>query len=240
MRVLQAFDGSRGRLSLSELAQATKLDVSAMQRFTHTLTSLGFLRRDEATKSYELSPRLLDFAHHYIASSSLLTRSVPYLQQLAQETEEATNLTILDGTEVVFVLRFVSRNVLHTNFIVGTRMPAYCTAPGLAMLAALPEADAGDILSRSSLVRHTPHTVIDARAIRRRLASIRDQGYAHTSEEYLMGDVSTAAVAKDPGERRMAAVNVALSKARWQGAKDERRYANLVISAASAISAPPK
>jgi DNA-binding IclR family transcriptional regulator len=168
----------------------------------------------------------------------MLTRALPYLQQLGHETEEATNLTVIDGVDVIFVLRIVSRNVLQTNFVVGTRMPAYCTAPGLAMLASLPPAAADDILARSKLVRHTPYTVTNVRAIKRRLALIRERGYAHTAEEYVLGDISTAAAVTDAGGRAMAGVSVAVSKARWAAESDERRYADLVISAAAAISAP--
>lgn len=238
MRVLRVFDGAQGHLSLSEISALTGLDISATQRFTHTLTVLDFLRRDEKTKKYELSPQLLDFAHHYIASNAMLTRALPYLQQLGHETEEATNLTVIDGIDVVFVLRIVSRNVLHTNFVVGTRMPAYCTAPGLAILARLPQGEAEDILGRSNLVRHTPHTVTDVRAIKRRLALIRERGYAHTAEEYVLGDISTAAAITDSSGRAVSAVSVAVSKSRWADAGHERRYADLVISTASAIAAP--
>jgi DNA-binding IclR family transcriptional regulator len=237
-RVLKVFDGTQSHLSLSEISVLTGLDISAAQRFTHTLAALDFLRRNEKTKKYELSPQLLDFAHHYIASNAMLTRALPYLQQLGHETEEATNLTVIDGIDVVFVLRIVSRNVLQTNFVVGTRLPAYCTAPGLAMLATLPAADADDILERSRPVRHTPNTVIDVRAIKRRLAQIRQCGYAHTAEEYVLGDMTTAAAVTDAVGRAVAAVSVAVSKARWRGKSDEKRYANLVISTAAAISAP--
>lgn len=145
---------------------------------------------------------------------------------------------VIDGIDVVYVLHIVSRNVLHTNFVVGTRMPAYCTAPGLAILARLPQGEAEDILGRSNLVRHTPHTVTDVRAIKRRLALIRERGYAHTAEEYVLGDISTAAAITDSSGRAVSAVSVAVSKSRWADAGHERRYADLVISTASAIAAP--
>ncbi|RZA16878.1 MAG: IclR family transcriptional regulator, partial [Proteobacteria bacterium] len=58
MKVLMAFDGSQRQLSLSDIAALTGMDLSAAQRFTHTLATLGYLNKD-SSKKYELSPRLL-------------------------------------------------------------------------------------------------------------------------------------------------------------------------------------
>ena len=75
--------------------------------------ALGYLRRDEGTKKYELSPRLLDFAYHYVASNEMLERALPYVQQLALDTEEATNLSVLDEADVVFGTGPVTRDSLQ-------------------------------------------------------------------------------------------------------------------------------
>ena len=135
--------------------------MSAAQRFTHTLGQLGLLRRDPATKLYELSPRMLDFAYQFIGANELVGLATPFLQQLAAETEETVNLTLLDDTEIVFVQRFVSRHVLTPEVIVGTRLPAYCTSSGLAILSALPEDEARAVLSRSNRITYTQYTQTD-------------------------------------------------------------------------------
>lgn len=236
MRVLAAFDGKQPRLTLSQIASLTDLDLSAAQRFTHTLTTLGYLQKNLVSKTYELSPRLLNFSYQYLASSELVNRAAPYLRQLSQETEETTNVTVLDGTDIVFALRLVSRHVLNPHVIVGTRIPAYCTAPGLAILAHLPTDQAQAILAQSNLIAHTPHTVFDAGAILKRLETIRGQGYAHTEGEFFLGDISTAAAVLDAHGLPIGAINVAVSRIRWHGEKDEKRLAEMVMSAAAAVS----
>lgn len=236
MTVLTAFDGSKRQLSLSEIAAITGFDMSATQRFTFTLAALGYLRKDPESRKYELSPRLLDFTYHYLTSNELVSRATPYLQQLGSETEEATNLTVLDDTDIVFVLRIVSRNVFNAHVITGSRLPAYCTAPGLAILATLDDGEIDDILSRTNLVAHTASTVYQPRKIKERIAQIRKQGYAHTEDEYFVSDISTAAAITNTRGRGIGAVNIAVARPRWQADRDERRYADLVISTASAIS----
>lgn len=236
MKVLTAFDGSKRQLSLSEISSLTGFDMSATQRFTFTLAALGYLVKDADSRKYELSPRLLDFTYHYLTSSELVSRATPYLQQLGSETEEATNLTVLDGTDIVFVLRIVSRNVFNAHVITGSRLPAYCTAPGLAILATLPDGEIDDILSRTNLVPYTSSTVYQPRKIKDRIAQIRKQGYAHTEDEYFVSDISTAAAITNAHGRGIGAVNIAVARSRWHADRDERRFADLVISTASAIS----
>lgn len=237
MRVLGAFHASKRSLSLTEIAAASGLDMSAAQRFTHTLVELRYLQRDAATRTYALAPRLLDFANDYLASNELAARAAPYVHELAKATEEATSLALLDGAEVVFVLRVVSRNVLHMGYHVGSRIPAYCTAQGRAILSTLPAAEVDALLAGVQLARHTPHTVTEPRALRRRLAQARERGYAFAAEEYLLGDLSVAAPVTDATGRAIAAINVAVPASRWKGEADERRYAALVMTAAQALSA---
>lgn len=240
MRVLRAFDGSKRQLSLSEVAALSDLDSSAAQRFTHTLAALGYLLKDASTRKYELSVRLLDFTYHYLASSELAQRAAPVLQKLARDTEEVCNLTVPDGADIVFVQRIVSRNVLVPNVIVGSRLPAYCTAPGLAILSTWPSEDVDEVLARSELAKHTPRTMTDPRRIKARLARIRAAGYAHTQDELFADDISTAVPVLDVRGRAIGALNIAVSRARWNAERDLDRYAGLLRAAAAAVSAPQR
>jgi len=240
MKVLVAFDGSRRDLSLSEICVLADLDLSAAQRFTFTLTALGYLKKDPQTRRYELSPRLLDFTYHYLASNEVVSRAGPFLQQLGQMTEEACNLTVLDGADIVFVQRIVSRNVLNPDVIVGSRLPAYCTAPGLAMLSTLPDEEVSAVLDASKLVQHTPKTITSRRAIKARLACARSDGFVRTEDEYYVGDISTAAPITNAQGLAVGAINIAVSRARWDSTHDAQRIADMVRSTAVAISAHRK
>src|SRR5205823_12784407 len=60
MIVLKAFDASKPRLTLSQIATLSDMDLSGAQRFTYTLVNLGYLRKDEATKTYALSPQVFE------------------------------------------------------------------------------------------------------------------------------------------------------------------------------------
>jgi DNA-binding IclR family transcriptional regulator len=237
LRVLTAFNARRPTLSLSQLAVATGLDKSATQRFAHTLLRLGYLRKDPRTKHFELTARTLAPAYHYTQSNPLVRRAVPYLVQLAGVTEEATNLSLLEGTDIVFVARFVTRHVIASHVTVGTHSPAFCTAPGIAMLSHLPPAEAQAILDASTLRAYTPHTTWRMPELQAKLREAAVRGYAVCSEEMLINDISVAAPILDSEGRPVAAVNVAISKLRCDAPTAESRFAPLVVNTAQAISA---
>jgi len=235
-RVLTAFDAKRRTLSLSQLAQATGMDVSATQRFAHTLQRLGYLHKDPHTRHFELTTLTLAPAYHYTQSNPLLRRAVPYLVQLSSSTEEATNLSVLESTHIVFVARFISRHGLQVNLSVGTRMPAYCTGPGIAILSQLPRTEADAILRASKLKPYTPHTTWRMPDLLAKLEVAAMRGYAVCVDEMTMNDISVAAPVLDTDGRPIAAVNVGVSKLRIDATAAEAQFAPLVVATAQAIS----
>ena len=96
-RVLTAFGAGHSSLSLAQVAQATGLDKSAAQRFTHTLERLGYLRKAPETRHFSLTPRTLEPGYHYMRASSILDRAVPYLLELSRATEESVSLSVQIG-----------------------------------------------------------------------------------------------------------------------------------------------
>lgn len=237
-RVLQAFDGTRKSLSLSQLVEDTGLDMSAAQRFTHTLVKLGYLHKDEETRRFELTVKALDFGYHYTRSSSLVERALPYLLHISKTVEETVNLTVLDGTEIVFISRFLSRHVLNNDVVIGTRLPAYCTAPGIAILSRLPPEEAAAVLDRSDLRPFTAATTWDRKELMAKISRSADQGYATAFEEYFHGDLSFAAAIVDQNGYPTGAINIAVSSSRYTPRQAEAELAPLVVAAASSISHP--
>jgi len=235
-RVLSAFDAGHGALTLSQIATATGLDKSAAQRFTHTLQVLGYLSKDPVTRQYELTPKTLDLGYHFTRSSALVERSLPYLIHLSQVTSETVSLTVLDGSEIVFVARFLSPHMLNTGVIVGTRRPAYCTAPGIAMLAALPPSEAIDILERSDRRPFTPNTVWEMDALKEKLGHSRERGFALANEEIHIGDISVGAAILSGAGRVAGAVSIGVSRIRYEKEEVVEKFAPLVVAAAQQVS----
>lgn len=235
-QVLHAFDGPRRFMTLADIARAANLDRSATQRLVYTLETLGYLKRIEGTRNYGLSSKVLQFSHSYLKANELIDKASPYLLDMSRNLGETCNLHELDGHEVVFVARFPGQHLIHIDFVIGSRLPAYFTASGIAILSALPEEVRQDLLKRTQLVPLTPYTITDPDELREQVQLAAMRGYSIQINQSVMGDISVAAPIIDEHGRAVAAVNISVPTTRWTKERAEAELVQHVHVAATSIS----
>ncbi len=235
-RVLETFDPLHSRQTLTQLAQRAGIDRSAAQRFAHTLLNLGYLQKVPGSKTYELAAKSLNMAYRYTRSSLLVQRAHPYLLHLNRSTGETISLTLLDDTDIIYLARYLSSNTLDNDVIVGSRLPAYCSAAGLVFLAGLDDAQIHDILARSDLRAYTPKTVFDLEKIWRRIYETRQRGFAIAEEQVYTNDIALAAPIYLPDGHTTAAAVLAASNLRYNEDTLIRQFVPMMISATRSVT----
>jgi DNA-binding IclR family transcriptional regulator len=235
-QVLEALNTAGRGVGLTELAALAGLDRSAVQRITHTLRVLGYLRQDPTTRSFTLSGRMLEFGHTVLATDQLRERAQPHLEALNRRTGETVNLMELEGQEIVYVARYPSLHAVSVDLHVGSRLPAFCTAAGRAILSRMDEADALARLKAARRTAMTRHTVTDLASLRGLLEQARSLGYALNDQEAFIGDISVAAPLLDRGGQPLGAVNIAVPSPRWQRQQVLERLAPQLLKTAAAIN----
>jgi IclR family pca regulon transcriptional regulator len=156
---------------------------------------------------------------------------------LREEVQEAVNLGLLDGTEVVYVARVLSDHLISLRLYVGSRLPAYASSLGRAMLAFLPDDEAQAIIDRSELKPITRHTITDRRRILAELQRVRAQGYAFNDQEIAEGLRGVAAPVLSAAGRPIAAVNISIPRPLDGPAEVATVLAPKVMETARTISA---
>jgi IclR family transcriptional regulator, pca regulon regulatory protein len=239
--VILAFSGGKRDMNLRELAEATGLTKSAVQRFTFTLESLGLLTKDPQSKRYQLSPRCLDLGYGYLRSNWLIDHANAYLLDLNRKCGETVNLSVPDGLDMVYVSRFPSHKYIAIHMPVGQRLPMFCTAAGRAYLSALPPQESDAAIARSRLHAYTPSTIIDPKRLCEVVEEARVAGFSWANEEYFRGDINLAIAVRDGSGRPIGAVNVALPTSRWSLESGKAEIAPMLLETMRAIgsSAPP-
>ncbi|MHA3902697.1 IclR family transcriptional regulator [Castellaniella sp. WN] len=235
-KVLHAFDGARRHMSLADLARNTGLDRSATQRLVHTLEALGYLRRVPETRLYGLAPKLLQLSYNYIRANELIDKASPYLLDISRTVGETTNLHELDGADIVFLARFPGQHLVNVDITVGSRLPAFFTASGIAILSRLPEARRRDILAQTDLRPITPYTETDPQKLLDRVQRAAAKGYAVVKNETVLGDISIAAPVADHRGHTVSAINIAVPTTRWTLERVESELVQHVQVAATSIS----
>jgi len=235
-QILHAFDGPQRYMSLADMARVSGMDRSAAQRLVYTLEALGYLRRMADSRLYGLTPKVLQFSYNYVRANELIDKASPYLLDISRTLGETSNLQELDGPHIVFVARFPGKHLVNVDIAVGSRLPAYFTASGIAMLSRLPDARRQAILAQTSLVAMTPHTEIRPAPLLARVQQAAHKGYALIANETVLGDISIAAPIVDHGGQAVAAINISVPTTRWTVARVESELAAHVQVAAASIS----
>jgi len=234
--VLDAFNGTRGHLTIADIARASNLDRSATQRLVYTLEKIGYLRRIPDTRQYGLTSKVLQLSYNYLRANALVDKASPYLLDISRTLGETTNLQELDDTEIVFVARFPGKHLVNVDIAVGSRLPAFCTASGTAILARMEPSQRVEVLQRSRLTAITPYTETRMEELLARIERAAERGYAVITNETVMGDISIAAAITDHRGVAVAAVNIAVPTTRWTTEQVEAQLAQHVQVAATSIS----
>jgi len=212
------------------------LSKSTIQRLTYTLQHLGYLDRDRETKKFRLGPKTLSLGLSVMRNLDLRKVASPYLEAASKEIGETVNLAILDGTEIVYVERIKTQQILNINLQVGSRLHAYCTSMGKAMLAFLPESRLKEILEKADMVALTPYTITRKEDLKKELQKVRARGFAMNNEELSIGLRSVAAPVRNFTGEVIAAVNIAVPSIRVSLRRLETDLAKKVIETANKIS----
>ncbi|WP_110649308.1 IclR family transcriptional regulator [Salinicola peritrichatus] len=231
MTVLYTFSSGIQSQSLSEIAIASGLDKSAVQRFTHTLTKLGLLEKHEQTRRYSLGKKTLELSYFYLRADPLIERATPIVLALRQRCNERVNLSLFDDTTILYAIRQPSRHDYPGASLVGRRMPLHCTAGGRAIMAKLDEAHIDDILARSELTPLTPYTLLDPERIRAEVCKTRERGYALAVQESVPGELTLGAAIINAQRQPIAALHIAGSISDWSPADFEDKLAPLLLEA---------
>lgn len=243
--ILELFDAHTTTLTAVEIAERTGLNRATAHRFCQTLTTLGYLQ-DVGHRQLSPGPKALSLAQSALASWSLPELARPHLVHLQEQTGEAVNLAVLDGTEVVYVVRLLADHLIALRLGVGSRLPAYATSLGRAILAFSPTAEVEDVLRRSDLRPLTPHTITEPEELRAELARIHQRGYALNDQELSLGLRGIAAPVLGARGTAIAAVNVSLPHPLAGGATEQDLVAQVKTCAArigalaGALPGPPR
>jgi IclR family transcriptional regulator, pca regulon regulatory protein len=123
---------------------------------------------------------------------------------------EAASIAAIDGSEMVYLERLqLPLGRLGITQRVGARVPVYCTAVGHAILAYLPVEERMQILNARERAKLTPNTPVSIAEIESRLQKVRENGYAVSDQDTVLGVRVIAAPIFDPDDRPWAAISAA-------------------------------
>ncbi len=211
LAILGCFTQQRPVLGIADIADELGMSRSTTHRYATTLLALGYLEQGISRK-YRLSLKVADLGMSALSSTDLAEHARPHLQALREESSSTVSLAILDGADILCIDRIESprRPPMRagSDLTRGTRLPAYCTAMGKVLLAALAEDDLRSALSETQLIKRGPNTITTKKGLRAALDEVREEGFAVSDEELARGLIAIACPVRSEGGQPLAAMGI--------------------------------
>jgi len=213
--VLKAFGPDRPELTLAEVAAQTGHDRGTAFRLVHTLVDLGYLRPVPEGRRFRLTLKCLELGYAALSAGDLPTHARPLLRELVPAVADAGSLGVLEKGEVIYVARVEAG--LERHGVVrrpGTRIGAYATALGHAILAWLPREAQIAQLESVPRVKLSDRTLTDLDPLLARLDEVRARGFAVSDGENAYGLRTVAAPVLDARGAPAAGVSLTIDSDR--------------------------
>lgn len=180
LRVIESFSDERPRLTATETGVLAGLTRTAARRYLLSLVHFGYAGTDG--KYYWLLPSILRLGQSYLDSARLPRLVQPFLQRMSMQTGETANLSVLDGQDVVYLLRSNAPRVLSIGYHTGARIPAHCVSAGFAILSTYTRPELERWVEGHDFSRFTPQTITKPDAFMELVESARNLGYWMTDQ----------------------------------------------------------
>ncbi|WP_420096705.1 IclR family transcriptional regulator [Brevibacterium sediminis] len=214
VRILSVFGPRAQSRGLREIAREADLPVSTVHRILNELEVEGLVSRDQSGR-WTLGNRLWEIASRGAEASDLRKAALPPMEDVVQALQVHISLSVLDGTDALYVERLAPDEFVVNITEVAGRLPAHACSAGL-MLTAFGPTEQQELMLRRRLEKLTENTITDPHELRALFARIREQGYA-AMEGIIVAESSGISV---PVYGRGGEVIAALTVIRHRGQED--------------------
>jgi IclR family transcriptional regulator, KDG regulon repressor len=172
------FLSNQKEATFTEIHTSLGIPKSSAYHILGTLTSRGYVRFAGDSSKCSLGLRLVELGTKSSSFIDMRAEALPLLGELVTKTNETCNLSILDGSEGVYIAKLEGHQTIRLNSWEGMRFPLHCTAMGKALLAWQEDEKLAELLPKLKLVQRTKNTITDLNKLSAQLRLVRKQGWA--------------------------------------------------------------
>jgi IclR family KDG regulon transcriptional repressor len=192
-------------MGISDISGKLELNKSTVFNIVYTLMDLNVLENQPDSK-FRLGTRFYILGNMAGKRSDLIQIAHPYLEMINEQTKLSAFLGLRSDRQAILIDKVDSAHGIKVSSEIGMQMPVLAGAGIKAMLSQLPDEEIDEILARSELKRHTPHSIIDKTVYKQEILKVRNQSIAYDREEYIEGMVALAIPIKVNGKDLQAAI----------------------------------
>ncbi|MFH2040426.1 MAG: IclR family transcriptional regulator [Chloroflexota bacterium] len=236
LQILSTFTRARPVLKVSDIAEITGFNQATVFRFVYTLEKLGYLSKDEGTKQYRQSVRMISLGLPAREGIAVLDISLPNMMDLSKAVNESVRLAVLDGSEIVTIGVAEIPERLYFRTRIGERAPALSMALGKVLFAFQPYDSLDSLFSKYDSKGNNGFASVDLEKVREELSQIQKQGYSIQDGELIPGLSSIAAPIFNFNNEIIAAIDISGLSSDILEPRKKELFINELVKNASKIS----
>ena len=180
-----------GEAGVTEVAAELGVHKSTAFRLVTTLEAHRLVEQTADRGKYRLGVGILRLAGATTARLDLVQEARPVCRQLATDTGETVNITVLSESSALYLDQVAGSSALQPHNWVGQHIPLHATSNGKVLLSGLDDAALDQALG--GLSRYTAVTITQKSRLREEIKLVREQGYAVAVDELEVGLSAAAA-----------------------------------------------
>jgi DNA-binding IclR family transcriptional regulator len=181
--LFEAFARAQKPLTLSELAREIEVAPSSCFALVKTLRDRGYLYGVGERRTLYPTRRMLDHATSIATCEPHVSRILPIMAALRDETGETVILGRREKNAVVYLHICESRQTVRYSAQVGDLKPLHSSAIGKVVLASMPKDERLKLIQALAKPRVTPNTLYAAADLAADIAAGELRGYQRTRGE---------------------------------------------------------
>jgi DNA-binding IclR family transcriptional regulator len=197
-------------LHFTDLSEKSEVPKSSMHQLLNTLGENRMIQFEPETRKYLLGIRIWELAMDYINHLSIPQYAQPFLERLRDSYDETVQMAILDGVDVVYVSKIASNRPVQLTSQVGSRLPAYGTGIGKALLACFSPQHVEKLHPETIFHSYTSTTITTREKLIRELLETKERGYARDLGEYSPEIRCVAVPVLGFGNQPVAAISISV------------------------------
>lgn len=187
--ILDLIAQSNEPMGVSDISGKLGLNKSTVFNIGHTLDDLNVLE-NQGDGKYVLGTRFYVLSNIAGKKTPLIKTAHPYLEKINAKTKLSAFFGVRSDLRAILIDKVDSAFGIKLSSEVGTQMPVLAGAGIKAMLSQLSDSEIDEILDRTELKKYTPNSIVDKKAYKEEILSIRKEGLAYDREEYIEGMVA--------------------------------------------------
>ena len=227
----------RPQLSAREVTERLDLPRTTVHELLVTLEARSYLISVPGQPvQYRLGLPVFQLGAAFAGRLDLVREAEGVARDVAAACDEAVHVAVLDGADVIYLVKVDSTHPVRMVSAVGRRLPAHCTAVGKILLASLDPADLDAVLKTGALSGMTPESITDPDCLRAHLDGVRAEHVAVDNGESDSAMRCVAAAVRDHSGATIAAMSLSAPMIRWTP-QTQGEWTWLVRDGAATLSA---